>query len=150
MLIEDRNSVKILSDLIKYHTSGQMKIAPESLSEKILNLMGKPGIKIFLKFKTLFEKVRKSKSYFVCYLIAAHPGATIEDDKTTGKLIKKYLHYSPEQVQVFTPTPLTWSTTMYYTEMDKEGNKIFVEKNLRKKKLHKLAIQGKDPKKSRK
>ncbi len=144
MLVEDKNAIKILSDLIKYHTSGQMKIAPESLSENVLNFMGKPGIKIFLKFKSLFEKVKKSKSYFVCYLIAAHPGATLEDDKRTGKLIKKYLHYSPEQVQVFTPTPLTWSTTMYYTEMDKEGKKIFVEKNLRKKKLHKLAIQGKD------
>jgi uncharacterized radical SAM protein YgiQ len=143
MLLKDKNSQNILHRIVRNNVSGQMKVAPESLSQKVLDNMGKPGMKVFLEFKKLFEKVRTSKRYFVCYLIAAHPGATLEDDKLTGRLIRKELHYSPEQVQIFTPTPLTWSTTMYYTEMDKQGKKIFVEKNLRNKKLHKLAIQGK-------
>jgi uncharacterized radical SAM protein YgiQ len=144
MILKDKNSVKVLKDLIFNNVSGQLKVAPEALSEKVLHYMGKPSFEVFLRFKELFEKVRKTKTYFVCYLIAAHPGATLEDDKKTGQRIKKELHYSPEQVQIFTPTPSTWSTTMYYTEMDKEGNKIFVEKNLKRKKLHKLAISGKE------
>ena len=143
MILKDKSPTNTLKTLISDNVSGQLKVAPEALSEKVLRYMGKPSFKIFLDFKHLFEKVRKAKTYFVCYLIAAHPGATLEDDKNTGQKIKKELHYSPEQDQVFTPTPSTWSTTMYYTEMDKDGNKIFVEKNLKRKKLHKLAITGK-------
>jgi uncharacterized radical SAM protein YgiQ len=144
MILKDKNPINTLKTLISNNVSGQLKVAPEALSEKVLRYMGKPSFKVFLDFKHLFEKVRKTKTYFVCYLIAAHPGATLEDDKNTGQMIKRELHYSPEQVQIFTPTPSTWSTTMYYTEMDKDGNKIFVEKNLKRKKLHKLAISGKD------
>ncbi len=143
MILKDNKSEKVLKKIILNHTSGQLKVAPEALSESVLKFMGKPGMDVFLKFKRLFEKVKKSKTYFVCYLIAAHPGATLKDDKATGKRIRELLHYSPEQVQIFTPTPSTWSTTMYYTEMDKDGRKIFVEKNLKRKKLHKLAITGK-------
>ncbi len=142
MILKDKKALQILSTIIKKHTSGQMKIAPESLSDKVLDYMNKPHKDVFLKFKSLFEKARTSKSYFVCYLIAAHPGATLSDDKFTGRTIKRELHYSPEQVQIFTPTPLTWSTTMYYTEMDKNGKQIFVEKGLKNKKLHKIAITG--------
>ncbi|MFC1670075.1 YgiQ family radical SAM protein [Spirochaetota bacterium] len=122
-----------LEDVVRYHVSGQLKLAPEHSESNVLKCMGKPDTSSLLAFKKLFEKLnRKSekKQFLTYYFIAAHPGSTMEHMKALKKFISKKLHITPEQVQVFTPSPSTLSTLMYHTCLDPfSGEKIFVEKN---------------------
>jgi uncharacterized radical SAM protein YgiQ len=115
------------------HTSGQLKIAPEHTDEKVLELMGKPGNKSLLKFKDMFFQHSKNagkKQFLTYYFIAAHPGCGTEDMKILKDFASHQLEISPEQVQIFTPTPSTYSSLMYYTEQNPfTGKKLFVEKN---------------------
>ncbi len=143
---DDRHGDGYLRDAIQWHTSGQMKIAPEHSDEKVLKLMGKPKPDMLLKFRDLFYKITKSarkQQYLTYYLIAAHPGCTETDMKDLKRFTGRKLRISPEQVQIFTPTPSTWSSLMYWTEHNPfTGEKIFVEKSLKAKMQQKQIITG--------
>jgi uncharacterized radical SAM protein YgiQ len=133
LIIDDKDSGdEYLNELIEHHVSGQLKIAPEHTEDKVLGLMRKPGMRYLKEFKKRFEKLNKNKNQFLTYyLIAAHPGCSLEDEVKMKQFVSKELHTNPEQVQIFTPTPSTYSTLMFYTEMNPwTGDKLFVEKNL--------------------
>lgn len=138
MLLNDQNyGEKYLRELIKYHISGQLKIAPEHTENNVLEKMGKPDQRYLKRFRDKFlqiNKEQKKKQFLTYYLIAAHPGCREEDMYRLKEYTSKELKLNPEQVQVFTPTPSTYSTLMYYTERDPfTGKAIYVEKNLKKK-----------------
>jgi len=138
MVLNDREyGEKYLRELIKYHISGQLKVAPEHTEDNVLEKMGKPGKEYLKRFKDKFfqiNKEQKKKQFLTYYLIAAHPGCREKDMYRLKKFITKELKFNPEQIQIFTPTPSTYSTLMYYTERDPfTGKAIFVEKNLKKK-----------------
>jgi radical SAM superfamily enzyme YgiQ (UPF0313 family) len=129
---------------VQHHTSGQMKIAPEHTQEHVLRQMGKPGKGILLQFRDLFYKLTKAagkKQFLTYYLIAAHPGCTERDMQALKRFASRHLKINPEQVQIFTPTPSTYSSLMYHTEMDPfTGEKLFVEKELSKKRRQKSIL----------
>ncbi|MDM8536405.1 YgiQ family radical SAM protein [Desulfobacterales bacterium HSG17] len=133
-----------LKEISAHHISGQLKIAPEHSEDSVLDLMGKPGAKTIMDFKRQFDKINSDlgkKQYLTCYFIAAHPGCTVDDMFKLKLFIKKILKFNPEQVQIFTPTPSTYSTLMYYTEADiKNGQSLFVEKNRNNKEKQKNIV----------
>ncbi len=145
LIINDKKSgVKYLKNLMKNHISGQMKIAPEHSNENILLLMRKPSNKFLLEFINLYNNLKKKlgiKQFLTSYFIAAHPGCDILEMKQLNSFIKNNLRLRPEQVQIFTPLPSTYSTLMYYTGLDPfSGKKIFVEKDRNKKQKQKEII----------
>ncbi|MBN2545366.1 MAG: YgiQ family radical SAM protein, partial [Spirochaetes bacterium] len=144
ILKDEKNSEKYMFDILNYHTSGQLKIAPEHTDDKILDLMGKSDSDTLIDFLRLFKKVnnnQKKKKYLTYYFIAAHPGCDINQMQNLKSFIVKNLKIIPKQVQIFTPGPSTYSTLMYYTEINPFNNKrIFVEKNMEKKQKQKLII----------
>lgn len=133
-----------LKTLLKRHISGQLKIAPEHIQEKVLRLMGKPGQHVLEDFLKLFREVNRqsdAKVYLTYYLMAAHPGCTLADMKALRTFALRKLHLLPEQVQIFTPSPATFSTLMYYTERDPfSGAGIYVEKSAGKKQQQKQTV----------
>jgi uncharacterized radical SAM protein YgiQ len=135
-----------LREIVAHHVSGQLKIAPEHSEESVLALMGKPGSRSLLRFKKDFDNLtaRVGKQQFLTYyLIAAHPGCDEENMRRLKRFTSRELHISPEQVQIFTPTPSTYSSLMYYTEMDPFSmNPIFVEKENARKERQKAIITG--------
>jgi uncharacterized radical SAM protein YgiQ len=109
-----------IQELCRYHVSGQLKVAPEHVSVNALHAMGKPPVRIYEKFKELYEKTNSElnmRQYLVPYLISGHPGCTLNDAIELAVYIKNN-RVMPEQVQDFYPTPGTVSTTMYYTGID--------------------------------
>jgi uncharacterized radical SAM protein YgiQ len=133
MILADRNNgINYLKTLIRDHISGQMKIAPEHSDPVVLHKMGKPGIETLLQFRELFKKFTKEdgKPQFLSYyFIAGHPGCGLEEMKELKHFCTNKLEYTPEQVQLFTPTPSTRSTMMYCTGIDPfTGESCFVEK----------------------
>jgi uncharacterized radical SAM protein YgiQ len=134
MILADReNGIRYLRTLIRDHISGQLKIAPEHSAPFVLDKMGKPGINTLLKFRDLFNKYVKEdgkKQFLSYYFIAAHPGCRMEEMKQLKQVCTEKLQYTPEQVQIFTPTPSTRSTMMYCTGMDPlTGENCFVERS---------------------
>ena len=145
MLLEDQKyGEEYLRELIKHHISGQLKIAPEHIEDNVLEKMGKPDQGYLKKFKDKFFQINKElkkKQFLTYYLIAAHPGCKEEDMQRLKKFTSQELKINPEQVQIFTPLPSTYSTLMYYTEIDPFNQKlIFVEKNLKKKERQKEIV----------
>ncbi len=124
-----------LREVVEHHVSGQMKIAPEHSEDAVLAKMGKPGRSSLLAFRDRFYELTKrlgKKQYLTYYLIAAHPGCEEEDMRALRRFCADKLKVKPEQVQVFTPTPSTYSTLMYWTERDPlSGKPCYVEKNVR-------------------
>ena len=137
-----------LRELLAHHISGQMKIAPEHTEDNVLRLMGKPGKQSLIEFKKMFDDINKKqdkKQFLTYYLIAAHPGCTERDMHNLKNFTTKELRINPEQAQVFTPTPSTYSAVMYYTGLDPKTRKtIFVEKDMTKKEKQKSIIVAKD------
>ena len=147
------NGQNYIAEIAKNHVSGQLKMAPESADSNVLKVMKKPDNKSFLEFCRIYKEYSKKfhKNQFIsCYFIAAHPGENEKEAQNTHNFIEKYLDFSPEQVQIFTPTPSTWATCAYYTGLDEDGNKIYVEKQLSKKEKYKSIIMGKSEKISKK
>ena len=145
MLLEDQKyGEEYLRELIKHHISGQLKIAPEHIEDNVLEKMGKPDQGYLKKFKDKFFQINKElkkNQFLTYYLIAAHPGCKEEDMQRLKKFTSQELKINPEQVQIFTPLPSTYSTLMYYTEIDPFNQKlIFVEKNLKKKERQKEIV----------
>ncbi len=147
VIADEKAGREYFVELVKEHVSGQMKIAPEHTEEKVLEYMGKPSKKYLKKFINDFYKYSKragKKQFLTYYFIAAHPGCNMNDMNSLKGFIKNELKFNPEQVQVFNPTPSTYSTVMYYTELNPWTlEKIFVEKKLKKKAEQKNLITGK-------
>jgi len=142
MILQDEdNGKKYIKQLIRDHVSGQMKIAPEHTEDSVLDLMGKTSKDFLEKFNDLYykENQKAGKNQFLSYyLIAAHPGCTEKEMKQLKTFTSKKLRINPEQVQVFTPLPSTWSSVMYYTEKNPfTGKKIYVEKDMNRKQRQK-------------
>ena len=118
-LLADRDRT-FLRELCRYHISGQLRVAPEHVSDNVLSKMGKPGAEVYREFVRLFEEMNKKtgkEQYIVPYLMSSHPGSTLKDAIALAEYIRE-LGYMPEQVQDFYPTPGTVSTCMYYTGLD--------------------------------
>jgi uncharacterized radical SAM protein YgiQ len=144
LIFSDKNGEKYLDEIVMHHVSGQMKIAPEHTTTKVLSLMGKPPKSQLIKFKELFDSLNEragKKQFLTYYFIAAHPGCTEDDMKSCGDFSRQVLKHRPQQVQIFTPTPSTWSALMYYTGKNPfTGETIFVEKNPQKKDAQKKTM----------
>ena len=133
VLSDQAHGGEYLKEIVEHHVSGQLKVAPEHSENKVLTAMGKPGKSDLLRFKNQFDELSEKArldQYLTYYLIAAHPGCTEQDMKSLQQFASHELHIHPEQVQIFTPSPSTHSSLMYYTEMDPFSRRlIFVEKN---------------------
>ncbi len=145
MVLADRaHGQEYLEELVAHHVSGQLKLAPEHSEESVLQLMRKPGVKKLLAFRARFLEAsarRGLKQFLTYYFIAAHPGCTEAQMQHVRQFAARELGLLPEQVQVFTPTPSTWSTAMYWTERDPEtGQSLFVEKGARARQAQKDAL----------
>lgn len=147
-LMNDKNCKEFFEVLCKDHVSGQLKVAPEHISDNVLQKMGKPGKDVFEKFvKTYFETSKKmgKEQYLVPYLMSSHPGSTLEDAIQLSEYLRD-TGYTPEQVQDFYPTPGTLSTCMYYMEMDpRTMERVYVPKTPEEKSMQRALIQYKKP-----
>jgi uncharacterized radical SAM protein YgiQ len=136
-----------LEEVVEHHVSGQMKIAPEHSVDSVLACMGKTGTASLPGFRDDFSSLNRKKhkrQFLTYYFMAAHPGCTAADMKQLRAFIREHLKITPEQVQIFTPTPSTWSTLMYCTGLDPfTGHRIFVEKDPLKKQKQKDLITDK-------
>lgn len=125
---------RYIDEIAKHHVSGQLKLAPEHIVTRVLEFMGKPGVESLLKFKRKFEAANRrfgKKQFLTYYFIAAHPGCTEADMRELKRFATRELKLNPEQVQIFTPTPLTAATCMYYTGVDPvSGKSAYVARGL--------------------
>ncbi|MDY2791060.1 MAG: YgiQ family radical SAM protein [Lachnospiraceae bacterium] len=139
---------RFLRELCKYHVSGQLKVAPEHVSDPVLSYMGKPKHAVFMEFAKRYRKINEAlglKQYMVPYLMSSHPGSTLKDAITLAEYIRD-IGYMPEQVQDFYPTPSTLSTCMYYTGIDPRTEKpVYVAKNKQEKAMQRALIQYRNP-----
>lgn len=147
-LLEDKKT-SFTEDLVKYHVSGQLRVAPEHCSQTVLDFMGKQHIESYERFEKQFyylsSKVGKEQ-YLVPYLMSSHPGSTLDDAIELALFLKKH-KLRPDQVQDFYPTPGTISTCMFYTELDPyTGEPIYVAKTSKEKSLQRALLQYYDPK----
>ncbi len=138
-----------LQELCKYHVSGQLKVAPEHISDQVLEKMGKPKADIYHQFVREYQKINEKlgkKQYLVPYLMSSHPGSTLQDAVNLAEFLRD-LGYMPEQVQDFYPTPSTISTCMYYTGLDpRTMEPVYVAHNPHEKAMQRALIQYRDPK----
>jgi uncharacterized radical SAM protein YgiQ len=149
LITEDKqHGYSYLKELVDHHISGQMKVAPEHTAPHVLHLMNKPGKQTLVDFKKLYDKLNKERGkqqFLTYYLIAAHPGCEEKDMHELKRFTTQELKMNPEQAQVFTPTPGTYSAVMYYTELDPATRqKIFVEKDTLRKEKQKAIVVKKD------
>ena len=147
-LLADKSNL-FLKELCKYHVSGQLKVAPEHISDNVLNMLGKPKNAVYNRFCKEYEKMNTSlgmDQYLVPYLMSSHPGSTLENAIELAEYLRDH-HLSPQQVQDFYPTPSTISTCMYYTGLDpRTMKKVYVANNPHEKAMQRALIQYKDPK----
>jgi len=133
VLADREHGLPYLRELTRHHVSGQLKIAPEHTDDKILQRMGKPSSHSLIEFKDLFDQLSAEagkQQFLTYYFIAAYPGCSEEEMFGLRKFTATKLKIHPEQVQIFTPTPSTYASLMYYTETDPfTGQKLFVEKD---------------------
>ena len=138
-----------LKELCREHISGQLRVAPEHVSDPVLRAMGKPSNEVYEKFIRRYERVNRltgKKQYVVPYLMSSHPGSTMKEAVKLAEYIRD-LGYMPEQVQDFYPTPSTISTCMYYTGLDPRTMKpVYVPKSAHEKAMQRALIQYRDPK----
>jgi len=136
-------------ELCEHHVSGQLKVAPEHISDSVLSLMGKPPVAVYNKFKDEYKKINErigKKQYLVPYLMSSHPGSTLKEAIELAEYLRD-LGYMPEQVQDFYPTPSTISTCMYYTGLDpRTMKKVYVTNNPHEKAMQRALIQYRNPK----
>jgi uncharacterized radical SAM protein YgiQ len=148
-----RSGRRYLEAILTHHICGQLKIAPEHVQNHVLNLMAKPGRESLEAFLALFKNVRRDigkEIYLTYYLMAAYPGCTLEVMRSLKRYAEDRLKMLPEQVQIFTPSPSTWATLMYYTGIDPfSGEAIYVERAIAAKEKQKEVIAWIKKKKAR-
>jgi uncharacterized radical SAM protein YgiQ len=142
-MLKDKDDT-FFKELVEHHISGQLKIAPEHISDNVLKLMSKPKHAVFEKFISKYQAFNKSlgkKQFFIPYFISSHPGSTIKDAIKLAEYLKK-LGFTPDQVQDFYPTPGTLSTAMYYTGINPEtGKNVFVAREFKDKQAQRALLQ---------
>ena len=138
---KDENTARYTEELIKNHVSGRLKVAPEHTDDKVLRLMRKPPFEQFRRFREIFNRINRDNrlnQQLIPYFISSHPGSTVESMAALAAETKE-LNFHLEQVQDFTPTPMTMATEMYYTGINPEtGDKVFCAKNMREKEEQRL------------
>ena len=138
-----------LEELCRYHVSGQLKVAPEHVSDTVLSYLGKPKHAVYEEFSAQYRKMNERlgrKQYLVPYLMSSHPGSTMKEAVKLAEYCRD-LGYMPEQVQDFYPTPSTISTCMYYTGLDPRTMKpVYVPVSLHEKEMQRALIQYQNPK----
>ncbi len=136
-------------ELVQYHISGQLKVAPEHVSDPVLSMMGKPSHNVYQKFTEKYKKLNQEygkNQFLVPYLMSSHPGSTLKEAVELAEYLRD-LGYMPEQVQDFYPTPSTISTCMYYTGVDpRTMKKVYVPLNPHEKAMQRALIQYRNPK----
>ena len=136
-------------ELVEHHISGQLKVAPEHISDAVLSKMGKPENAVYERFVKKYYDINKKlgkKQFLVPYLMSSHPGSTLKEAIELAEYLRD-LGYMPEQVQDFYPTPSTISTVMYYTGIDPRDKKpVYVCKNPHEKAMQRALIQYRNPK----
>ena len=136
-------------ELVEHHVSGQLKVAPEHVSDAVLRRMGKPESAVYRRFVKKYEKLNRElgkNQFLVPYLMSSHPGSTLKEAVELAEYLRD-LGYMPEQVQDFYPTPSTLSTVMYYTGLDPRDMKpVYVCRNPHEKAMQRALIQYRDPK----
>lgn len=146
-LLEDKDD-RFFRELCQYHVSGQLKVAPEHISDNVLRYMGKPPVEVYDRFKEKYRKINEQigkKQYLVPYLMSSHPGSTLKDAIALAEYLRD-LGYMPEQVQDFYPTPSTISTCMYYTGLDPATMQpVYVSHNPHEKAMQRALIQYRNP-----
>ncbi|MCP4746161.1 MAG: YgiQ family radical SAM protein [Desulfobacteraceae bacterium] len=147
ILYDDTHGAAYLEQLLRHHVSGQLKIAPEHTQDHVLSFMGKPDrlcLEAFLRMHERINKKQKRKTFLTYYLMAAYPGCTLEDMRALKRYARTTLGHIPKQIQIFTPCPSTYATSMYYTETDPfSRKKLYIAKTVSQKKEQKEAITGK-------
>ena len=147
-LLADKDRT-FLQELCQYHISGQLKVAPEHISDAVLQKLGKPSAKVYWEFVKEYEQMNRKlgkKQYLVPYLMSSHPGSTLKEAVELAEYLRD-LGYMPEQVQDFYPTPSTISTCMYYTGLDpRTMEPVYVADNPHEKAMQRALIQYRDPK----
>ncbi len=135
-------------ELVEHHTSGQLKVAPEHISDGVLKRMGKPSKEVYNKFSGRFYDINAKlgkKQFLVPYLMSSHPGSTLNDAVALALYLRDN-RISPEQVQDFYPTPGTISTCMYYTELDpRTMERVYVPKSYEEKQMQRALLQYRKP-----
>lgn len=149
-VMADKNNDEFFRELVEHHVSGQLKVAPEHISKDVLAYMGKPSGKVFDQFCDKFSKINQElgkKQYIIPYLMSSHPGSTLKDAILLAEYLRD-IHYQPEQVQDFYPTPGTISTAMFYTGLDpRTMEPVYVPKSRHEKAMQRALLQYRNPKK---
>lgn len=142
-IMYDKNKT-FFEEVVKYHISGQLKVAPEHIDDNVLRRMGKPSKELYDKFVNEYKKINEKNNkqqFLVPYLMSSHPGSTLKEAINLAVYLKKN-NQRPEQVQDFYPTPGTASTCMYYTGIDPfTMEEVYVPKNPHEKKLQRALLQ---------
>ena len=148
-MLKDQSG-EFFAELVKYHVSGQLKVAPEHCVDGVLDYMGKPHIAVYEKFRQKYERLNQKygkEQYLVPYLMSSHPGCTMSDAVRLAEWLNRSGR-QPEQVQDFYPTPGTLSTCMYYTGLDPRTMKpVYVPKDPHEKAMQRALMQWKRPEK---
>ena len=146
-LLADKSET-FFHELVRYHISGQLKVAPEHVSDHVLEKMGKPRHAVYLQFLEKYKKINEQehmKQFVVPYLMSSHPRCTLRDAVELAEYLRDTGH-EPEQVQDFYPTPSTLSTVMYYTGLDpRTMEKVYVPKNPHEKAMQRALMQYRNP-----
>ena len=149
VLADGEHGDEFVRKLVEHHVSGQLRVAPEHVSDAVLSVMGKPEHRVYERFVREFDAVNKKlgkKQFAVPYLMSSHPGSTLAEAIELAEYCRD-LGYMPEQVQDFYPTPSTMSTCMYYTGVDpRTMEPVFVPRSPHEKALQRALIQYRDPK----
>mgnify|MGYP004562861145 FL=1 len=146
-LLADRKDT-FFRELVQYHISGQLKVAPEHVSDRVLAKMGKPKNAVYNQFVEKYHRLNQEfgmKQYLVPYLMSSHPGSTLDDAIALAEYIRD-MGYNPEQVQDFYPTPSTLSTVMYATGLDpRTMEKVYIPTDPHEKAMQRALIQYRNP-----
>nr|WP_297177914.1 YgiQ family radical SAM protein [uncultured Agathobaculum sp.] len=146
-MMADKNDA-FFRELVEHHISGQLKVAPEHMSDNALYYMGKPSFSVYEQFRERYARINQKlgrKQYLVPYLMSSHPGATLDDAILLAEYLNK-VGYMPEQVQDFYPTPGTLSTAMYYTGIDpRTMQPVYVAKTPEEKAMQRALLQWRRP-----
>lgn len=146
-LLYDKDD-SFFTELCKHHVSGQLKVAPEHISDHVLTYMGKPSVDVYQRFKDKYARINQrlnKKQYLVPYLMSSHPGSRLKDAIALAEFLRDN-HLNPEQVQDFYPTPGSLSTCMYYTELDpRDMTSVYVPKTYEEKQMQRALLQYKRP-----
>ncbi len=148
LVLEDPKG-KYLYDLCRHHVGGQLKVAPEHVSPTVTRLMGKPGREKYELFVQKFNTINRNlgkKQYLIPYFISAHPGCGLNETAELAEFIRDHLQYYPEQTQNFTPTPMTLSTSMYYTGVNPlNGRPVYIPDSSWERKAQRALLQYRHP-----